>query len=157
MDLSQNKEMQKEERQNLLWKVLIAVSSLLLIGIAAYFIYQMFTSNPLEGVWSYEDSNLVMTIKDGNTVELELSDYFEGGSATVVMYYEVNVDAKTLTLHMNEEAVKAAQEQSGGNASSEEIRSVAGALEGAYNYNIEQNQLTLTEREYGEQMVFDRQ
>ena len=31
-----------------------------------------------------------------------------------------------------------------------------GILSGSYDYNVEQNTLTLTEREYGDQMVFER-
>ena len=35
-------EAQKEERKNVFWKALIGVSSILLIAIAAYFIFQLF-------------------------------------------------------------------------------------------------------------------
>ena len=37
------------------------------------------------------------------------------------------------------------------------LNTAISSLEGSYDYNIEQNQLTLTEREYGEQMVFEKQ
>ena len=56
-------EAQKEERKNVFWKALIGVSSILLIAIAAYFIFQLFTANPLEGTWVNADSDMQMTIK----------------------------------------------------------------------------------------------
>lgn len=148
---------QKEEQRNLLWKILIAVSSILLIAIAAYFIVQLFIANPLEGEWSYEDSNLLMVIQDEDMVEIRLPDYFVTGSVTVSMPYEVDVNTKTFTLRMDEEALAEASKRAGGEVSVSEIRDVVAALEGVYDYNIEQNQLTLTEREYGEQLTFDKQ
>lgn len=148
---------QNEERRNILWKTLIAVSSILLIAIAAYFIVQLFTANPLEGTWSYEDSNLLMTIQDGNIAELELPDQFESGSVTVVMLYEVDVDTKTLTLRMDEGELTKASERTEGKVSVLELQSIVSVMEGVYDYNIEQNHLTLTEREYGEQMTFEKQ
>lgn len=146
-----------EERRNILWKALIVVSSVLLIAIAVYFIVQLFTANPLEGRWSCEDSNLLMTIQDGDIAELELPDQFEGGSVTVSMLYEVDVDTKTLTLRVDESAVTKAADKTDGRVSVLELKSVVSAMEGVYDYNIEQNCLTLTEREYGEQMTFEKQ
>lgn len=148
---------QKEERRNIFWKVLIVISSVLLLAIGAYFVFQLFTGNPLEGTWSYEDSNLLMTIQKDDRVKFTLPDQFDGGSVTVEMVYEVDVNTKVLTLHMVEEAVERAAGQTDGAVSASEIENVISALEGAYDYNIEQNQLTLTEREYGEQMIFDKQ
>lgn len=148
---------QNEERRNIFWKALIGISSVLLIAIAAYFIVQLFTANPLEGTWSYEDSNLLMTIQEGNVAEMELPDQFEGGSVTVSMSYEVDVDTKTFTLRMDEDAIVKAAERTEEKVSAAQIRDVLSLLEGVYDYNIEQNQLTLTEREYGEQLTFERQ
>ena len=41
--------------------------------------------------------------------------------------------------------------------SKETVENVVTSLEGNYDYNIEQNVLTLTEREYGDQMTFEKQ
>lgn len=148
---------QDEERKNIFWKVLIAVSSVLLIVIAAYFVFQLFTANPLEGTWVYEDGDLRMTIKDGQTAEFVLEEYAEKGMMTITMYYKVDVDQKTLSLYLSDEEAARISENTNGEVSVEEVRLIFDSLEGSYDYNIEQNQLTLTEREYGEQMIFDKQ
>ncbi len=147
---------QDEERKNVFWKALIAVSSVLLIIIAAYFVYQLFTANPLEGTWVYEDSDLQMTIKDGQTAEFVLEEYAEKGTMTINMYYKVDVDQKTLSLYLSDDEAARIAKNTDGEVSVEEVRLIFDSLEGTYDYNIEQNQLTLTEREYGEQMIFDK-
>lgn len=146
-----------ENTKNVLWRVVISVSSLLLIAIAGYFIFQLFTSNPLEGVWSYEDSNLVMTIEEEHNVTLELPDEFEDSEVTVKMLYTVDVDEKTFILGISEEEVEKAAAKTEGKVSGEQIHNVVSSLEGSYSYSIEQNQLILTEQEYGEQLIFDKQ
>ena len=80
-------EAQKEERKNVFWKALIGVSSILLIAIAAYFIFQLFTANPLEGTWVNADSDMQMTIKDVQTAEFMLVES-ESGEVVVTMYVE---------------------------------------------------------------------
>ena len=148
-------EAQKEERKNVFWKALIGVSSILLIAIAAYFIFQLFTANPLEGTWVNADSDMQMTIKDVQTAEFMLVES-ESGEVVVTLYYKVDVDQKTLSLYLSdEEAAKIAKSTNGG-LSVEEVKLAFDSMEGTYDYNIEQNQLTLTEREYGEQLVFDK-
>lgn len=132
----------------------MSVSSVLIIVIAAFFFIKLFTDNPMEGKWAYEDSNLTIQVKSNGTAVIQWQDEFEGADLSVEMQYDVNKDAKIFTLHKDEAAVKAAAEKSEGIVTEEQVDSAVSALEGSYDYNIEQRQMTLTEREYGEQMVF---
>lgn len=146
-----------EVKRNQLWRAVVTVSSVLIVIIAAFFIIKMFTANPLEGKWIYEDSNLAMTIKGNGTAVIEWPDEFEGADVAVEMSYSIDMDTKTFSLHMNDEAVEKAAEASGGAVTAEGLNSAVGSLEATYSYNMEQNQLTLTDREYGEQLVFDKE
>lgn len=132
----------------------MTVSSILIIVIAAFFFIKLFTDNPMEGEWAYEDSDLTIQVKSNGTAVIWWPDEFEGADLSIEMQYDVNKDAKIFILHKDEAAVKAAAEKSGGTVTDEQVDSVISALEGSYDYNIEQRQMTLTEREYGEQMVF---
>lgn len=146
-----------EVKRNQLWRTVVTVSSVLIVIIAAFFLFKMFTANPLEGKWIYEDSNLIMTIKGNGTAVLEWPDEFEGAKVEVEMSYSMDMDTKTFSLHLDEEDVEKAAEASDGAVTAEGLDSAAGALEATYDYNLEQNQLTLTDREYGEQLVFDKE
>lgn len=132
----------------------MAVSSVLIIVIAAFFLIKLFTDNPLEGNWGYEDSDLTIQVKSNGTVVIQWPDEFEGTDLGVEMQYDVDKDAKIFVLRKDEAAVKAAAESSEGDVTVEQLDSAISSLEGSYDYNIERRQMTLTEREYGEQMVF---
>lgn len=122
-----------EEKRSTIWRTILTVSSVLIIIIAAFFIIKLFTGNPLEGTWISEDSGAVLEIGDDGGLTLKEA---ESGEVQNLNY---SVDTKTKIFTVQTE-----------NAYTE------GILSGSYDYNVEQNTLTLTEREYGDQMVFER-
>lgn len=134
----------------------MAVSTVLIIIIAAFFVVKLFTSNPLEGTWIHQDSSLVMTVKGNGTAVVEWPEELDGIEVPVEMEYSIDKDAKIFTLNVSDEAVKKAAEASDKGVTAEEVYSSVSALEASYDYSIEQKELTLTEREYGNQMVFDK-
>lgn len=145
-----------EQKRNVLWRLAISISSILIIAIAAFFFVKLFTDNPMEGKWSSEDSDLVLTVKNNGTAVVQWPDEFDGAEVTVNMTYSMEKDAKIFILHRNEDSIKKVGEESQGEVSAASIESAIDSLEGSYDYNIEQNLLTLTEREYGEQRVFQK-
>lgn len=124
-----------EKRRSTIWRTILSVSSVLIIIVALFFIIRIFTVNPLEGTWVNEDSGEVIEIRDGE-VTMSSSDDESGAESSTV---QCSVDTKTKVFSV--EGVSAYSE---------------GTLSGSYDYNIEQDTLTLTEREYGDQLVFVR-
>lgn len=145
-----------EKKRNILWRIAISVSSVLIIVIAAFFLVKLFTDNPMEGKWAYEDSDLVIAVKSNGTAMIQWPEKLEGADVAIEMKYSINKDAKIFTLHRDEAAIKAIVKESKGDVTTGSLDSVIETLEGSFDYNIERNQLTLTEREYGEQMVFEK-
>ena len=123
-----------EEKRNRLWKTAISVSTLVIILIAVFFVIKLFTSNPLEGTWVREDSDLMMTISGGEC--------------------SVDTDMKVITLHTDAAELQKAAEESG--VDTAKLDTALQKLDGTYEYNLEQKELTLTEREYGSQMTFTK-
>ena len=124
-----------EEKRSTIWRTILTVSSVLIIIIAVFFIVKLFTGNPLEGTWVSEGSGDRIEITDDNEMYIHPE---EGGEYTVI---RCNVDTKTKVLTVGgEDAVYSDIIQPG-----------------TYNYNVEQDTLTLTEREYGDQLVFMRE
>lgn len=100
------------------------------------FYCEAFTGNPLEGTWVNEDSGSVLEIRDsGKAVLTEVAD--EKSEDSISMTY--NVDTKTKIFTVQTDSAYA-----------------EGVLSGSYDYNLEGDTLTLTEREYGDQIVFMR-
>ncbi len=142
-----------EEKRSTLWRTVMAVSSVLIIIIAAFFIIKLFTANPLEGKWVSEDSGAAMEVQSGGTLVITGSES-AGEQQSITLGYSVNTETKTFVVQMNEEEVPAEDGDTEAAEAGEDLYHLADSLTGTYEYSIEQNRLTLTELEYGEQMVF---
>ncbi len=126
-----------EEKRSIIWRAILAVSSVLIIIIAVFFIVKLFTGNPLEGTWIDEDSGNILIISGNGELSLTPAASNDTDEAFTA---ECDVDTKTKVLTVRTENDGYAE----------------GTLSGTYSYNVEQDTLTLTEREYGDQLVFIR-
>ena len=66
----------------------------------------------------------------------------------------VDTDMKVITLHTDAAELQKAAEESG--VDTAKLDTALQKLDGTYEYNLEQKELTLTEREYGSQMTFTK-
>lgn len=146
----------EEEKRTTRWRAVMAVTTVLLILIVVFFLFRMFTGNPLEGQWKSQDMDLEITVRDDGKLEVTWPERFAGEEISVEMLYDIDTGTKTLALHIDDSLTASAAEASDGAVTEEDLLSALDSLEGTYDYSLEQNQLTLTDREYGEQMVFDK-
>lgn len=144
-----------DHTRSIIWRSVMSVTSVVIILIAVFFLIRMFTMNPLEGTWDYEDSDLIMTIKGNNTAIIKWPDEFDGNQIAVSMDYDIDSKTKTFSLRLNTDAVKKAADSE--SISEDVITQALDRLDGTYDYNMEQNQLTLTDREYGSQLIFEKE
>ena len=144
-----------DHTRSIIWRSVMSVTSVVIILIAVFFLVRMFTMNPLEGTWDYEDSDLIMTIKGNNTAIIKWPDEFDDNQIAVSMDYDIDSKTKTFSLRLNTDAVKKAADSEG--ISEDVITQALDRLDGTYDYNMERNQLTLTDREYGSQLIFEKE
>lgn len=144
-----------DHTRSIIWRSVMSVTSVVIILIAVFFLVRMFTMNPLEGTWDYEDSDLIMTIKGNNRAIIKWPDEFDDNQIAVSMDYDIDSKTKTFSLRLNTDAVKKAADSEG--ISEDVITQALDRLDGTYDYNMEQNQLTLTDREYGSQLIFEKE
>ena len=143
-----------EEKRNRLWKTAISVSTLVIILIAVFFVIKLFTSNPLEGKWVREDSDLMLTISGEDQAVVQWPEEFESADVRVSVESIVDTDIKVITLHTYAAELHKAAEESF--VDTAKLDTALQKLDGTYEYNLEQKELTLTEREYGSQMTFTK-
>lgn len=125
-----------EEKRSTLWRTVLVVSTTILVIVAAFFIIRLFVGNPLEGAWVGEDSGVVIEfLNDGQFRMTDIGE--DAGKEEISASFEVDTKEKILTVHTD-------------------LGTAEGVLSGTYDYNLEKDTLTLTEREYGDQMVFIR-
>lgn len=140
-----------EEKRNTAWRTVMTVSSVLIIIVAVFFVIKLFTANPVEGTWVSEEGDVTLVIDD--SADMLVKD----GDISARAAYTVDKRTKVLTIHVSEEGIREQAEASDGSVTEGQIRDLLESVEGTYDYNIESNILTLSEREYGNQMVFEKE
>lgn len=140
-----------EEKRNTAWRTVMTVSSVLIVIVAVFFVIKLFTANPVEGTWVSEEGDVTLVIDDGTTMLVQ------DGEISARTEYTVDKKTKVLTIHVSEEGISEQAEASDGDVTEGQIRDLLESVEGTYDYNIESNTLTLSEREYGNQMIFEKE
>ena len=120
-----------EEKRSTLWRTIVAISSILIVIVAVFFVTSLFVGNPLVGTWVSEDSGEVIKIESNGKVTLTDEDK----KSFETVQSEVDTKTKVFTIHTEDTQAE-------------------GLLSGTYDYSIEKDTLTITEREYGDQLVF---
>lgn len=142
-----------EEKRSRVFGIVTMACTVLIILIGAFMLIRLFTGNPIEGIWEGEDTNLVLTIKKDSIV----ADYAEllgDTDAKVELSYTMDKDAKTITIKTEDEKLQEAAQALGEGIEESELKSALGMITTTFEYSMEDDRLTLTEREYGEQLVF---
>lgn len=140
-----------EEKRNTAWRTVMTVSSVLIVIIAAFFVVKLFTGNPLEGTWVSEDDGIRMEVRgDDSVVITHINGEEDGDSFT--LDGSVDTENKTFTVQLSSDSVRENMEEA--TDLSEDNQD---PFDGTYSYSIENDTLTLTEREYGDQIVFERE
>lgn len=129
----------------------MTVSSVLIVIVAVFFVIKLFTANPVEGTWVSEEGDVTLVIDDGASMLVQ------DGEISARTEYTVDKKTKVLTIHVSEEGISEQAEASDGDVTEGQIRDLLESVEGTYDYNIESNTLTLSEREYGNQMIFEKE
>lgn len=141
-----------EEKRSRIWKVTTLVSSVLIVLIAVYLLTKLFTTNPLKGSW--EDGSFVITIESDGMMIVNVLDFEGIEKVDVPMNYVLDKNAKTISIHVNEDDLDKISEESGGSYTQDILKSAISPVVTTFDYSVENNELILTEREYGEQMIF---
>ena len=145
-----------EAKRSKIWTVVTAVTSVLIVIIAIFLLMKMFTGNPLEGSWTDEDGNMDLKIgRDGQmTVILPASG--DGEETQVPMTYTLSKESKTISIQEDDNKIQEIAEKSNGQYTEETLKNAVQSIGTTFEYSIDGGTMTLTEREYGEQMMFNK-
>ena len=142
-----------EVKRSKIWFIVTTVSTIVIVVGAVLLLTKLFTTNPLEGDWADEDGGFNMSIMKNGSMVITIPEAEEASSVDVDMKYTMNKDEKTITIAPDEEGFRKLADSTGGQYTEDEIRQALSSVITTFDYSVDQEQLTLTEREYGEQLV----
>ncbi len=145
-----------EVKRSKIWRWVTFTSSALIVIFVVYLLMKLFTTNPLIGTWESEDETFTLEFVKGGTVDVHVSDIEENGEADVRMSYEIDRSDKILSIEQIESQIDEAMESADGKYTREDLENVLDDIATSFDYSVDRDQMTLTEREYGEQMTFVR-
>ena len=143
-----------EEKRSKAWAIIMLVSSVLIILGIVFFITKVVVSNPLEGEWYSKANGYHLDVEDDN--EVTLQGTFNGTYMEIDLQYKIDKSEKIISIKPNAESYADAAEESKGDITPGELDELLTDFTVSYNYSLENDTLTLTEREYGEQYIFTR-
>lgn len=143
-----------EEKRSKAWALTMLVSSVLIILGIVFIITNVVMSNPLEGEWYSEADGYYLDVEDEN--EVTLQGTFNDTSMEIDLYYTMDKTEKIISIKPNAESYADAVEDSKGQMTAGELDELLADFTVSYNYSLEKDTLTLTEREYGDQYIFTR-
>ncbi|MFR9065503.1 MAG: hypothetical protein ACLVJO_17865, partial [[Clostridium] scindens] len=97
---------------------------------------------------------LRLSIKSNGTIDVNVPEVTEDISVGVKLNYTMDKEEKTITIKADESEFKKIAEKSDGKYTQEDLKNALDSVTTTFDYSVDQEQLTLTEREYGEQMTF---
>lgn len=143
-----------EEKRSKIWQYVTTGATVVILVVAAYFLFTLFAGNPLAGRWWNEERNLELSIHKGGAVTAFWPEVGEAANVKLNLNSSMEKRGKTISFQIDPEEVAKTVEASDGALTEEAVISEAGVLENTFDYNLSNGKLTLSEREYGEQMVF---
>jgi len=143
-----------EEKRSKAWRTIMLVSSILIILLIAFFITRIVGGNPLEGEWYSEATGYRLDVEDEN--EVTLQGTFNDSYMEIDLHYTIDKSEKVISIKPNAESYADAVEEAKGNITPSELDELLTDFTVSYNYSLDNDTLTLTEREYGEQYIFTR-
>lgn len=143
-----------EEKRSRIWRMVIAGASIVLLIVIVYFLFSLFAGNPLEGTWKSKESNLQLTIRGGDSATANWSEIAEASNVKVKMNYTLDKENKTIAFKVDDAEIEKVVKNSDAGLTKTALETEISMLETTFDYSLEKSKLTLSEREYGEQIVF---
>lgn len=146
-----------EKERSFLFRIVIWTASVLIIAVAAYFLIRSFARNPIAGTWEYQDDNITMTIQSDDKVKLQFDNLQDVPELAVTMDCQVDKTEKTMVIGgLQQSEIDRILEQYDGQLTQSALDTALSMFTTSFDYSMERQTLTLTDREYGEQMIFDK-
>lgn len=145
---------ENEEKRSKAWMAVMLVSSILIILGIMFFITKIVTGNPLKGEWYSSENEYYLEVEDEN--EVSLHGTFNDTYIEIDLQYKIDKSEKIISIKPNVESYADAVKDAKGSITVSELQKLLADFTVSYNYSLENDTLTLTEREYGGQYVFVR-
>ncbi len=134
----------------------LLIAAVVLVIVAAFFGSKIIWGNPLAGKWATSKGEFYLTLEEDTKKEAKLVVLVDEEPVEVKFEYKLDKKEKTITFLPEPEDYELAVEELEGRVSELALYEQVEELLVTMEYSLEKNTLKLTEREYGEQIIFTK-
>lgn len=128
------------------------ISSVIIVFVAVYLLIKVMNENPVVGEWMDDDGNYAVNIL--NNGKLYVTDYTEGEETEELeLLYKIDKENRMIAISSDEKVLEDAMEASESEHAVDARETELNDQTVIFNYSVDNDQLILTEREYGDQMI----
>ena len=137
--------------------IVLLIAAAVLVIVAGFFAYEISYGNPLEGKWTTSKGEYYLRIdKDYGETGVDAVVLVKEEPVKVKLECELDKKAKTITFSSEPNEYEEDVEEFEGAVSAVELHEQLQDILKAFDYSLDKNTLTLTDREYGEKLIFTR-
>ena len=141
-----------EVKRSRIWSRGIVISSVIIVFVAVYLLIKVMNENPVAGEWMDDDGNYAINIL--NNGKLYVTDYTEGDETEELeLLYKIDKESRMIAISSDEKVLEDVMEASESEHAVDARETELGDQTVVFNYSVDNDQLILTEREYGDQMI----
>lgn len=127
------------------------ISSVIIVFVAVYFLIKIMNENPVAGAWMDDDGNYAVNIL--NNGKLYVTNFTEEEMGEMELLYKIDKDSRIIAISSDEKMLEDIMEVSESEHALDAMETELNDQIVVFNYSVDNDQLVLTEREYGEQMI----
>lgn len=141
-----------EAKRSRIWSRGMFISSVIIVFVAVYLLIKVMNENPVVGEWMDDDGNYAVNIL--NNGKLYVTDYTEGEETEELeLLYKIDKENRMIAISSDEKVLEDAMEASESEHAVDARETELNDQTVIFNYSVDNDQLILTEREYGDQMI----
>jgi len=127
------------------------ISSAIIVFVAVYLLIKVMNENPVAGEWMDDDGNYAIHIL--NNGKLYVTDYTEEHPEEMELLYKIDKESRMIAISSDEEILNEVMETGDSEHAEDAYEQELNDKTVIFNYSVDNDQLILTEREYGDQMI----
>lgn len=141
-----------EAKRSRIWNRGMIISSVIIVVVAVYLLIKVMNENPVAGEWMDDEGNYAVNILNNGT--LYVTDYTEGdASGEMELLYKIDKESRVIAISSDEKVLENVLKVSDSEHAEDALETELNDQTVIFNYSVDNNQLILTEREYGDQMI----
>lgn len=129
----------------------MVISSVIIIFVAVYLLIKVMNENPVAGEWMDDEGNYAINIL--NNGKLYVTDFTEGEPEEMELLYKIDKETRIIAISSDEKILEDAMEVSDSEHAEDAFELELNDQTVIFEYSVDNNQLILTERDYGDQLI----